>query len=115
MEKTEKILNCLKQERKKQKISQKEMAEYLGVAEETYRDIENGKIAFRVEILLKSCKKLKIDPITFVKNTEDIVVVLSPEQVDAIKDLNNQIQNAVNFNNIQNNVFNGDFVIGNKK
>lgn len=114
MNKTEKILNHLKIERKKQKISQKEMAESLKMAEETYRDIENGRIAFRVEVLLNACRILKIDPINLVKNTEDIIVVLTPEQVETINDLNNQIQTAINFNNIQNNTFNGDFIIGNK-
>ena len=117
MNNVSKILEYLKNERKKQKISQKEMAEYLNMAQETYRDIESGKIAFRVETLLQICKILKLDPMAIVKNSNEIVVVLTQEQADVINNLNNQIQNALNFNNIQNNTFNGDFIIGtqNKK
>lgn len=114
MKKIDTILEFIKQERKTKKISQKEMADLLKIGHETYRDIESGRIAFRVETLLSICKVLKIDPLNVVKDTNEIIIVISPEQAEAINDLNKQIQNAINFNNIQNNTFNGDFIIGNK-
>ena len=65
-----------------------------------------------MEILLNICKVLNIDPINVVKDSDEIIVVITPEQAETINSLNKQIQNAINFNNIQNNTFNGDFVIG---
>ena len=114
MERVHTILEFIKKERKNKKISQKEMADLLKIGHETYRDIESGRISFRVETMLNICKILNLDPLNVVKNSNEIVIVITPEQAETINDLNRQIQNAINFNNIQNNTFNGDFIIGNK-
>lgn len=113
MEKVNQIIEYLKKERKKQKISQKNMADKMNMAEETFRDIESGRIALKLEVFLSICNVLQIQPINAIKNTDDILIIINQDQIDALQDINNQIQQAINYNNIHNNTINGDIVFGN--
>jgi len=108
------LLKKLKLLRKEKKLSQEEIANKIGMAKESYRDIESGKNALKMDVFFRICKAINIKPEFLVQNTNEIIIVITPEQAETIKDLNQQIQNAINFNNIQNNTFNGDFIIGNK-
>lgn len=109
MNKTDKILNYLKLERKKQKITQKELAESLQIAKETYRDIESGRIPLKVEILLNICKVLKVDPTSLMIDGDDFIIKITKNQANAINDLYKQIQTHHQMNHLHDFTDNGDF------
>ena len=83
MSRVETILDFIKNERKNKKISQKEMADLLKIGHETYRDIESGRIAFRVETLLNICKIL----LNFVTKILNFMVVENSAAVFVYKKL----------------------------
>ena len=105
------ILMSLKLRRKELGFTQQEVADFLGMKKESWRDIENCKSRIRLEDFLLVCKFLKIDPISLVKDTDDVIISLSREQIDVIDDIHNKIHNQVN---ISKSIISGDIVFGNQ-
>lgn len=93
------ILDYLRDKRKEKNITQQEMGEYLGIKTSSYGDIENGVTRIKLDDFLLICKKLEIDPIILVKNTNQIIITLDKDQVELFDELNKQIQNQIKLNN----------------
>lgn len=105
------ILEILKKIRNEKKLKQEDMAKHLRMSRQSYSDLETGKTTLSLLDFLTICKILNIDPITIVKESEDIIVVLNNDQADAIGDLNNQIQQQKYMNNIRINKNTGNIFI----
>jgi transcriptional regulator with XRE-family HTH domain len=58
----EKILAHIKNARKEQKISQAQIAEYLGISQNSYKNIELGKTELKVRTMFQIFEFLQIDP-----------------------------------------------------
>lgn len=56
------IGNRLLAQRKRMGLTQSEVAEYAGLSDRTYADIERGNVNMRVETALRICKALGITP-----------------------------------------------------
>lgn len=56
------IMNIIRQKRIEQKLTQEDMGNKLGMAKETYRNIENGHIRLEVDDFVKICKILNLYP-----------------------------------------------------
>lgn len=66
------IANNLRVERAKANITQKKLAEEIGVARQTIHSIENGKFTPSVELALRIARffDVKVDDIFFLKEEE---------------------------------------------
>lgn len=106
------ILLRIIERRKELKMTQEDLGELLKMPRGTYRDIENGKTSLKLEVFLEICKKLQLDPSSLVKDTDDIIITLSREQIDVLDDIHEKIHNQVNINN---SYINGDIVIGSRQ
>lgn len=75
------ILERIREERERQKISRKQLCDDLGLKHSTYSDLETGKIKFDLTRLLAVLKYLGIDDI-FQKTEEEtsLQVLHDPEQ-----------------------------------
>lgn len=107
-----KICNYIRTKRRELNFTQEQVAAYVGMKTNTYRDLENGNTRMRLEDLLLICKYLSIDPINLVKQSDETILVLNNEQISLIEQLYAQIkeqqkvndlivQNVDNNNNIQ--------------
>ena len=79
-------------------ITQKEMGLVLGVAKETYRNIESGIIRLKLDDYLKICQHLAVSPSYFFSSDEDKYMLVPRKElmellsiVDKIKTLKNHI------------------------
>ena len=79
-------------------ITQKEMGLVLGVAKETYRNIESGIIRLKLDDYLKICQHLAVSPSYFFASDEDKYMLVPRKElmellsiVDKIKTLKNHI------------------------
>ncbi len=98
MEIIEKIRNI----RESKKISRQQIADYLYIARDTYRDIEYGKIRLTLENYLMICKFLELSPMELLKDSKDEhFILLNNKDISEInrivEKINNQIQ-EVNIN-----------------
>lgn len=98
--------------RETKKISRQQVADYLCIARDTYRDIEYGKIRLTLENYLMICQILKLSPMELLNESEDehFILLNNKDITDMnriVEKINNQI-NTINVNNIKNNIFNGD-------
>lgn len=59
----------IKYERKKMKLSQNEMGEYLGITGQAYGLKENGNRKFTPGELLKVCYRLNINPVDIIEDS----------------------------------------------
>ncbi len=59
----------IKYERKKLKLSQNEMGEYLGITGQAYGLKENGNRKFTPGELLKVCNRLNINPVDIIEDS----------------------------------------------
>lgn len=63
-----KILSNIQKERKKQNISNEEMAKFIGYKDaSSYWKVENGVNSLSLNIYLKICQKLKQSPVFFLR------------------------------------------------
>jgi len=106
------ILDYIRSIRKEKNITQQEMGEFLSMKTSSYGDIENGVTRIKLDDFLLICKKLEIDPIILVKNTNQIIVSLDKEQIELLEDLTNQIRSQVKLQNVNINSSGGDILIG---
>jgi transcriptional regulator with XRE-family HTH domain len=79
-------------------ITQKEMGLVLGVAKETYRNIESGIIRLKLDDYLKICQHLEVSPSYFFASDEDKYMLVPRKElmellsiVDKVKTLKNHI------------------------
>lgn len=95
MNETEDILLLIKQTRESKKISQKMMADYLGIAQPSYNKIEIGSTRLQVITLLKITRFLDIH-FTPSINKEEMFVALNAEEITTkinnLEKANQQIQ-----------------------
>lgn len=108
------ILGVIKYVRKQKKITQEAIAKKLGMKTSSYGDIENGTTRMKLDDFLIICKFLEIDPINLVKDSNQVIVTLTNDEVALIDSLNKKIQvqrNNQNFN-IYDFTINGDFNFG---
>lgn len=63
------IKTTIRYERKRLKISQKEMGEFLGITGQGYGKKENGNRKFTPGELLKVCNRLKINPVDIIEDS----------------------------------------------
>lgn len=105
------ITEIFKNVRKEKKYTQTDVANYLGIAQTSYSDIENGVAKLMVEDYLKICKFLDIDPVSLVKDTNAIIVSITPEEANSLNKLNEKIQQNFSIGNISIKT-SGDVIIG---
>ncbi len=108
------ILSVIKYVRKQKKITQEEIANKLGMKTSSYGDIENGVTRMKLDDFLIICRFLKIDPISLVKDSNQVVISLSKEEVELIDSLNRKVQLQKSNQNFDIHDFtvNGDFNFG---
>ncbi len=94
------ITEIIKSIRKEKKYTQKEIASYLNLSQTSYSDIENGISSLTVEVFLKICKFLEIDPITLVKNTDSVIISITEEEVKLLNKLNEKVQQNFSLRNV---------------
>lgn len=113
------IIEKLWKIRESKKISRKEMASFLCISPDTYKDIEYEKIRLTLENFLSICNKLEISPMELLKNNEnENFILLNHKDIEDLNRILNKINNQTNYKNtFNNNTFNGDVIIGiqNKK
>lgn len=95
-----KICNYIRAKRKELNFTQEQVASYVGMKTNTYRDLENGNTRMRLEDLLLICKYLSIDPINLVKESEETILVLNNDQITLIEQLYNQIKEQQRVNDL---------------
>lgn len=106
------IITTIKKIRINKKINQQEMADFLRISQQSYSDLEQAKTKLTLIDFLKICKKLDIDPITIVSDSNSIIISLSPEEIDVLNHLHDKISNQFQIKNIKIKT-SGDVIIGN--
>lgn len=97
------ILDFIKQTRKQKKLTQKDLADVLGMKDTSYGDIENGVTKLKLCDFLKLCNFLNIDPVTLLNDSNQIIISVSDEQAELIEELNEKIQRQKQVINIKDN------------
>jgi len=105
------ITEIFKKIRKEKHYTQTDIANYLGIAQTSYSDIENGVAKLMVEDYLRICKFLNIDPISLVKDTNAVIISITPEEANSLNKLNEKIQQSFSIENV-NIKASGDVIIG---
>lgn len=106
------ILELIKNARKAKRMHQDEIAKKIGIAKETYRDIENGKIRLKLDDYIKICEVLELSPAIIANDDNSINLKLSRDDYIAIRnaiDVLNKI-NQQGYYTITDN--SGDITIG---
>lgn len=90
------IIERIKLIRKNKKISRKKIADYLNISNQTYRDIESGKIKLKLETYIKICKFLNINHIDLLReHKEDHFVLMTEKEIDFLNQLVNNINKQI--------------------
>lgn len=97
--------------RKEKNYTQKDIANYLQIAQTSYSDIENGIARLSLEDYLKICKFLELDPILLVKDTESAIISITKEEANILNQLNEKVKQTFSVKNI-NIKTSGDVIIG---
>lgn len=97
--------------RKQKNYTQKDIANYLQIAQTSYSDIENGIARLSLEDYLKICKFLELDPILLVKDTESAIISITKEEANILNQLNEKVKQTFSVKNI-NIKTSGDVIIG---
>ena len=107
-EEIEKILELIRERRKEKKLSQQVLADYLGITQNSYKNIELGKTELKAKTLFQILQFLEIDLFSQVnsKNNETALIALDPQTVtqvltNLIKD-NQDLRNDLNTIKTQN-------------
>lgn len=79
------ILGLIKNTRKAKRMHQDEIAKKIGIAKETYRDIENGKIRLKLDDYIKICEVLELSPAIIANDDNSINLKLSRDDYIAIR------------------------------
>lgn len=97
--------------RKEKNYTQKDIANYLQIAQTSYSDIENGIARLSLEDYLKICNFLELDPILLVKDTESAIISITKEEANILNQLNEKVKQTFSVKNI-NIKTSGDVIIG---
>lgn len=84
------VIRRIREIRENKKISRQQIADYIGIARDTYRDIEYGRIRLSLENYLMICEFLQLSPMEFLKESEDEHFVLLNDK--DISDMNRIVQ-----------------------
>jgi transcriptional regulator with XRE-family HTH domain len=78
------ILDTLRKARVKKKLSQENLADYLGMTQSSYAKIEKGQTHLTLNNLFKICKCLEIDPSDLFSTKKQTVVSGGGVSIDKI-------------------------------
>lgn len=95
----------LKEIRKKKKISQQAVADFLGTTQTNYSDIENLKTRLSLDDFAKICKLLDVEPFSLMIGSDEILIKINKDQAEVLADLNEQIQSIYNLQNLENDYY----------
>jgi len=84
----------IKQKRKELKLTQQTMGKYLGMAKETYRDIENGKILLSLDNYLRIIKILDISSSFLFPDKK--VILLSDDEKKILRETSKILNKIMN-------------------
>lgn len=87
-----KLNHKIKELRESQKITQQEMADYIGINQNTYHLIEIGSSSLKMEHFIKICEKLK-------KNPGDLLTTTINNLTNS-NSLNNELNQTINVSSI---------------
>ena len=73
------ILDLIKTKRKEKGITQKEIANFIGVSEMTYIRIENGQSELKLSQYIDICKFLGVELVTNKDSTKETALITSKE------------------------------------
>ena len=94
------VLEVIKKKRLSRNLTQEEMGHNLGMAKETYRNIENGKIRLKADDLVRICEILDISPSTIFPGLENRIN-LNEEEIKKLKEALPIIEKIINISNIK--------------
>jgi len=81
------LLELIKQKRKEKSVSQQEIADYLGISQPAYKNIELGRTSLKLETLYKIAQYLGIDVFAQGRNQkEESLIAVNP--TDLFKNIN---------------------------
>jgi transcriptional regulator with XRE-family HTH domain len=78
------IMKIIRQKRIQEKLTQEYMGEKLGMAKETYRNIENGHIRLKVDDFVEICKILHLSPAA-VLSPDDLGLPFTKDDIESLK------------------------------
>jgi transcriptional regulator with XRE-family HTH domain len=82
MKEIKELLELIKAKREEKGISQREIADYLGISQPAYRNIEGGQTSLKVETLYQIAQYLGIDIFAQSKNQkEESLVAVNPNDI----------------------------------
>ncbi|HKM02654.1 MAG TPA: helix-turn-helix transcriptional regulator [Bacilli bacterium] len=85
-------MDKIKRLREARGITQKEMGSLLGIAKETYRNIENGLIRLKLDDYLEICTFLNVAPSYFLSEYDQKYAIAPKEQLNSLFALVDQLQ-----------------------
>lgn len=98
------IIEKIRNIRETKKISRQEIADFLCIARDTYRDIEYGKIRLTLENFLMICQYLKLSPMELLNESNDEhFILLNNKDISDINRIVEKINNQTNNVNINDN------------
>ena len=74
--------------RKRMGLTQAEVAEYAGLSDRTYADIERGTVNMRIDTVLRICKALHITPDTILTEEDAPISVKQDALIDKLNACN---------------------------
>lgn len=91
-------MNKIKFYRKQSKLSQKEVANYLKISQPNYANLENNKIAMKLDTAIKLSQLFKIDPKELINSNIKLVSISIEEFriLQKAKDIINKLENKYN-------------------
>lgn len=78
------VMEKIKSVREARNITQKELGSVLGVAKETYRNIENGRIRLKLDDYLLICRFLGLAPSYFLSDYDENYTFVSKKDLHDI-------------------------------
>lgn len=76
------LLELIKQKRKEKNISQQDVADYLGISQNAYKNIELGRTSLKLETLYQIAQYLGIDVFSQQRNQkEESLVAINPNDI----------------------------------
>jgi transcriptional regulator with XRE-family HTH domain len=82
MKEIKELLELIKAKREEKGISQREIADYLGISQPAYRNIEGGQTSLKVETLYQIAQYLGIDIFAQGKNQkEESLIAINPNDI----------------------------------
>lgn len=90
--KTMTIIEKIKKVREQRNITQKQMGFILGVAKETYRNIETGSIRLKLDDYLKICGYLDVAPSYFLNDYDENYVLVPKKSLTELQNFIDKLE-----------------------